>query len=347
MIYNVQALRALAACLVVVVHLAGLLERLGVHGAILDAGAAGVDLFFVISGFVMLHTTTGRRTAPGAFLLNRVIRVVPLYWLLTLALFTVALAVPALLGATRATLADLVRSLTFVPFVKPNGLCQPLLFLGWTLNYEMMFYLLFAATLAIRGDLIRMLCASALLGLIVVAGAVLRPTNAALAFWSDPIVLEFGYGMALALLWTRRRLLPPAGAWCVLAAGLLILIGHGLLLPYVPRWIVCGGAGAAVLLGALSLEEAGAVLRARSVQLLGAASYALYLTHPFVTQAVIKLAGGGGIVGAVVGIGAALLLAIGVGLGVHLAIERPLGRWFRTAAGHRASTVERNEPRIA
>lgn len=81
---------------------------------------------------------------PVEFMTNRVVRVAPLYWALTLGIFALAALVPALVGATQADPGKLVKSLLFIPFDKGNGLIQPLLFQGWTLNLEMVFYGLFA-----------------------------------------------------------------------------------------------------------------------------------------------------------------------------------------------------------
>src|SRR5512138_2340051 len=104
---TVQALRAVAALSVV-----------GMHIPAVEHGAFGVDLFFVVSGFIVCHVAAAD---PGRFLVKRAIRVVPLYWLCTLALFALANAAPGLMGATRADWVELVKSLAFVPFIKGNG----------------------------------------------------------------------------------------------------------------------------------------------------------------------------------------------------------------------------------
>src|SRR3954451_25277970 len=93
-----------------------------------------VNLFFVISGFIMVYTTFSRPTRPAEFLCNRIARIVPLYWLMTLGTYSIAFVAPTLLQATSTNPLELLKSLFFVPFVKSNGLVQPVLFLGWTLN---------------------------------------------------------------------------------------------------------------------------------------------------------------------------------------------------------------------
>ena len=115
---NVQVLRAAAAYLVVLYH-ARLLTPVG-EAVSFDFGNAGVDIFFLISGFIIAHVSRSDDVGrPGAFLLKRVIRVVPLYWVLTLMLFAVAQRAPALAGAGgRPDLAMLAKSLFFM---KPTG----------------------------------------------------------------------------------------------------------------------------------------------------------------------------------------------------------------------------------
>ncbi|UAK24426.1 acyltransferase family protein [Sphingomonas nostoxanthinifaciens] len=348
MIYNIQALRALAAFLVLFVHADSLIAPLGLHASDVRFGHVGVDLFFVISGFVMVHTCLRRPTTPGGFLLNRVIRVVPIYWILTFCIFGVALVAPSLVQATRAAPFDLVRSLLFIPFRKVNGLVQPVLFVGWTLNYEMFFYLLFAAALWLtRGALPRTVAAaSGALLAIVLAGATVRPTDLFAAFYSDGIVLEFGFGMVIALLASREWLPGRVGGALIAALGTMLLLGNPFMVTMEPRWLFAGLPASAVLIGALALERSGLRAKQPLLQLLGAASYALYLTHPFVLRGIAKLAGGhGGPLLAAVLIPVAFLIAHLVAVALHWWLELPLGRRLRALTGHRPSVVTREEAR--
>src|ERR1700751_1248467 len=118
MLNNVQALRALAALLVVAGHLEPLFAAIHPALAAVGLGRAGVDLFFVISGFVMVLTTD--RAEPSALEFAQR-RIVPLYWSVTLAVFALPLAAPELLTAGRPDPAWLLRSLAFTPFDKGDG----------------------------------------------------------------------------------------------------------------------------------------------------------------------------------------------------------------------------------
>src|SRR5580658_5421280 len=139
---SIQALRALAATAVVAYHAL----QWGSGG--FDVGRAGVDVFFVISGFIMWRVTSGRDVTPGAFLWRRVTRVAPLYWLTTLAVLAAALVWPGFLPEVRPGWRHLALSLAFIPHLDPRGLPFPTLPPGWTLDYEALFYLTFAAALA-------------------------------------------------------------------------------------------------------------------------------------------------------------------------------------------------------
>ncbi|WP_374413180.1 acyltransferase family protein, partial [Novosphingobium colocasiae] len=198
MLRNIQALRALAALMVVVVHLETLAAPLGIGAGQLAPFAVGVDLFFVISGFIMVHTTARRRQSPAAFLANRLLRIAPLYWTLTALLFALAVAAPGLLGATRADPVALLKSLAFIPGERADGTMRPVLFVGWSLNLEMAFYCVFALCLTVADLRRRVLLGVAVLVAIAAFGFAARQQLAPeLRFLTQPILLEFAAGMAL------------------------------------------------------------------------------------------------------------------------------------------------------
>src|SRR4051812_30753120 len=114
MILGVQMLRGVAALLVVFAHIAPQIEHL--HGPVpawLDKGHFGVDIFFVISGFIIWTSSQAEHVTPGDFLLRRLIRVVPLYWIATGLVTAVALVAPAVLSSTRFVLPHVVSSFLF------------------------------------------------------------------------------------------------------------------------------------------------------------------------------------------------------------------------------------------
>jgi peptidoglycan/LPS O-acetylase OafA/YrhL len=268
---TVQALRALAALCVV-----------GMHIPAIERGAFGVDLFFVISGFIVCHVSAAD---PGQFLAKRIIRVVPLYWLCTLALFGLALAAPQLMGATRGDASDLIKSLLFIPFMKDNGQIHPLLYLGWTLNYEMLFYALFALSLVLAPRRAHVAAVGLLLALFVL-GRVVSFDSVPLRFWTEPILIEFVFGIGAYRIWRSGALarLHPVAA-VVLAAAALVLMASLKPGDVLRPWL-WGLPALVVFLAALSLEPR---WRVPALWLLiGNASYSLYLTHAYVLQAIQK-----------------------------------------------------------
>jgi exopolysaccharide production protein ExoZ len=168
----------------------------------------GVYVFFVISGFIMVHIcweSFGRRAASADFLRRRIIRIVPLYWLA----MVVALAlhkVSATHGA-HAGWSDLVYSLTFIPYSGENGSWTPILPGGWTLNYEMMFYVVFALRLTLPRKLALPAVGAALCAFIIVGP---RFAKGAVTYPASPIVLWFLLGMGLAAIWHWRHFAEPA-----------------------------------------------------------------------------------------------------------------------------------------
>ncbi len=143
---SIQILRAAAALSVALFH--------ACQWSQMDfaVGAAGVDVFFVISGFVLWTACEARPTTPGAFLLARAERVLPLYWIATLAVAAVALWRPEALSIVYLQGRHLLLSLLLIPHDDPMGGPFPLLPTGWTLTYEAFFYLVMALALAAPRD---------------------------------------------------------------------------------------------------------------------------------------------------------------------------------------------------
>ena len=133
----IQGLRAIAALSVSVVHFNTLwliLQGRGSEPMILYPLASGVDIFFVISGFIMVYSTErlfGQAHAPLVFLAKRLARIVPLYWL------TMSIAI--LVQQTPIDPITLIKSYLFMPFATPDGEMHPIYGIGWTLEFEIFF----------------------------------------------------------------------------------------------------------------------------------------------------------------------------------------------------------------
>ncbi|KQP41862.1 hypothetical protein ASF34_08970 [Methylobacterium sp. Leaf106] len=262
---------------------------------------AGVDIFFVISGFIMVYASEDLFSREGAsreFLARRVARIVPLYWMFT-ALYILFLMV-GLAGTTKdfPGWQNVVASFAFWPaYAVGHAAPMPVLELGWTLNYEMFFYGVFAVFIGLRRNQAG-IAVAALLGGLVLAGAVMQPSAAAPFFWSRPIVLEFALGMGIALLLRHGVVLSGLIRGAFLVGGVAILIAdpidssHQAVDWTTPNdaWRVVGwGLPAALIVAAAVLGRQGQTSRLSKLGVhLGDASYVLYLSHPFVIVGIRK-----------------------------------------------------------
>jgi len=335
----IQVLRACAALSIVVLHAqydAGLMAaRLGWQFRPFQhiPWAAGVDVFFVISGFIIVHASRNLFEAPGAgkvFLARRAARVVPLYWTATTLYLAVALVSPDVLNRMILEPGFVIASYLFVPLARPDGVVQPLYSLGWTLNYEMYFYLLFALVimLPMRRAVIGLtagLAAAAVLGSLV---ALPQP----LAFWANPIILEFAFGMALALVKAEGLVLSRSVRAVLVAGGLMLLLGAAQ--ADLPRFVAFGVPAslfvAAAALGPDRVRPATRLTQAAGA--LGDASYALYLIHPFVIRAgreVLVRSGLASVIGPWGYVALAVVGAVVASLAVFRWYERPVTDWIR------------------
>jgi len=301
-IQSLQALRFLAACLVLFSHieerLLGFAQRQGADVVTLGfSGDLGVRIFFVISGFLMMRIGQdqfGRPGATGRFFRDRVTRVVPLYWVMTL-LQLAFLRWAAMRGDADAQVNggwhQGLMSLLFVPYQNGLGAFRPVLEQGWTLNYEMFFYAVFALCLLLPKRLGLVLAFGGLL-LLIAAGPSVPESLPTLHVWTRPLMLEFVLGMALAQLraWTDRRhseAVSEAHALPRLPGLLLWILGlvfGAHLCMRQPSLAVVAPTLAAVATVTLCVFARDMSVQAgwqRWLVRQGSASYSLYLTHGF------------------------------------------------------------------
>ncbi|MCK1396146.1 acyltransferase [Bradyrhizobium sp. 1] len=342
MIRNLQALRAVAAYMVVIYHFLGQqVSQLYPETRMLSFGAAGVDIFFVISGFIMVVTTMKRESTPSDFLSHRIARIGPVYWVVTLLLFSMTLYGFKPVGIMRMEPDWLAKSLLFIPFDR-DGRVEPIISVGWTLNYEMFFYVLFAASLFVRQALTRTLLLCAVMAALVIVPFFVE-TGLLGTFYTTPIILEFAFGCALGYAFTRApsaKLGSPVPFYAAIALGGLIIIlaqifhqGPEPELTGFTRPFVWGAAGLLIVAGAVFLERMGRVVPYDWLVELGNASYSIYLIHALLLHAASKTAKmlfplgfaslGFNLVIAVIG-------SAVVGLLLYRTVELPANLWLRT-----------------
>lgn len=345
-IFGLQALRFVAAAMVVMTHTLNREVVLYPHPPVPTADwmQAGVDIFFVISGFIMVYIVKPE-TRPGAFWLQRFTRIAPLYWLATAVAFLGGLMLPEWFFG-RQDFWFALRSALFLP-MGPTTDTHPIISPGWTLVYEFGFYTLLALCMVVRRPPFRL--AAATIAIYVAFGV----ANLALggpqgiAFYADYLLmLEFLYGMAAAAIVARL----PLGPWrgLLLAAVGLVLIYYAWYNSYyLLRGAAVGLPALLVVIGILASEPLWQRYRAMTwFARLGDASYSIYIIHFFFVTALNTLFQKSPVLRELFGPYGFIVLGMALGLGsgllAHIYIERPLLTLVRGWLPRR-----RPEPRIA
>lgn len=317
---GVQYLRGIAAMLVVLHHL---------YFESTQLGPFGVKIFFVISGFVMWHTTAAVDISTTVFWRRRLVRIVPLYWIFLFILVVIVLSAPQYLKSTVITPETVVKSVLFIPHYNAGQkLIAPILIPGWSLNYEMFFYFIFGIALFVKSHALRATMIGVLLWSLVLLGVSLNPEDAAAATYTNPDLLLFLDGIILAIIYRTYNI---DGVVCGL---ILIFIGVLSLCIRVSGDVslfenFIGLSPTLIVTGTLALEPT--LRRAPSLLLhtIGNASYSIYLSHLFFLRLSELgwrhfVAFDSGEVLAVTYVAFAFIFAIAGGIAVHYFIERPM-----------------------
>lgn len=339
---SIQALRFLAASLVVYAHSVDSAQRLGATalslapGFLENFGAIGVDIFFVISGFIIAYTAFFRSNMTAReFIRHRIIRVVPFYYLLSVpwAVMRVHFA-----GFHFGTL---IATALFWPAM-PHGMAQPYLDAGWTLCFEMLFYVSIAFALLGRWawlfPVIIFVANLAIRSLTSLAES--SPGGSIIVFLGSPLILEFLAGVGIAYVW-HRGLKKSVVVSALSISGVVVFVVYLLTYGYddvseqqfdagISRVLLFGTPAALLITGALQLEPILAQLPLAALVFLGDASYSIYLVHPlviFVAEKVLKhlhlsVNGDAWIL-------ISLVASISAGGVVHWGVEGPLLRLLR------------------
>lgn len=279
---SIQILRFIAATSVIYAHTA--------NGAF---GNFGVDIFFVISGFVMAYVVANG-TTPARFAINRISRIVPLYWLLTTLLFALILVRPSLVDASTieaATWINYIKSLFFIPYYGATGCnLRPMLCAGWTLNYEMFFYACVCLSLILAKK--HFLPLSCVLLIAIFAMARFSDNKLMYYFYGATIIFDFILGL-LAYVVYRSGLLKTIPGWLLIlcsifAYGIMVYAEIELRHDHFPILAVSSFLLVVSFLGLEKKFNSNAVATAFLAKL-GDASYATYLTHWFVLVVMRKI----------------------------------------------------------
>jgi exopolysaccharide production protein ExoZ len=331
---SIQWLRAIAAIMVAMHHAIYYSDSLshqfgGREFAGFFSLSFGIHIFFVVSGFIMIHTTEnfGDANAWREFLARRLIRVVPLYWLLTTVMVIGIIISPHSLDIATDKFKYILGSYFFIPVLRTDGDLRPILGQGWTLDYEMFFYVAFAFAVLLPRRWAIALLTLGFVGL-AWAGRNLDISTPVMFTWTDGMILEFLVGVYVGLAYEKNVRLP---GWF---ASLSIIVGLGLgVMDYPGPTLIVAGIPAALVVGGFVLgprmkDSFATGLLAR----VGDASYSLYLTHAIVLKLVYQawIAGVGERLPVSVFFILSTAAAILAGLLVYYVVERPMTKYLRS-----------------
>jgi exopolysaccharide production protein ExoZ len=318
-ILNLQVLRGIAAMGVVFYH-TGFLLAGGWHTEF-----SGVAIFFVLSGFIMSYIS---QNGEQDFLPKRLIRIVPLYWI---AIATVLITSyqfrifrpSVLLSDDPPLIIEILRSMLFLPWSK-----FPVLAVGWTLNFEIYFYLVFAAMIAINRRFAPVLTAAFVLAVIQLDRAT-GEQFFLLHYYSDAYIAHFVDGIVIYYVWTLLGRFTPPVAGPLLATVIVLWFAMEFAYPLWPAWLpswLSWGPGM-VTAAALFMESAGVRIAWRPLLLLGDASYSIYLFHTIWFGVMRPYLRDFGLPTASDSIAVMLFSIVSaamIGIAIHLWIEKPI-----------------------
>jgi exopolysaccharide production protein ExoZ len=283
---NIQILRIVAAYAIVYVHLASVFTALHAGPMLVDVLRFGTDLFVVISGFLTAQILVANKKSSGEYLLNRSIRIIPLYVIFTvLAFFTKR----CFTASDDNTIRELLMSLAFIPYGP-----YPILHPTWTLEVIVEFTLIIAACQwlsRIHGIYLALLSVV----MIVFIGELSRPSTPMVIFWTNSILIDFALGICVFRLVSGNfmsNIKGPAGlvaACFIIVVCFIVITIRPLRWPEVPRFLSLGLPAAGMLFAVLMLEFMGVAFRSGFTDLLAKSSYSVYLCHRFVNGPAEKI----------------------------------------------------------
>ncbi|MFC0242363.1 acyltransferase family protein [Rhodopseudomonas telluris] len=338
-IRSVQLLRFVAAAMVLIGHLQDALRRGRIPGlAPFDDPTglpwhAGVDIFFVISGFVMYMMAAdqfGRPGAPAAFMRRRLIRVAPLYWVFTLLAILTVVVLPERVQSTQLSLPHILASLLFVPWRAPSGALVPPLSVGWTLNFEILFYSVFAFGLLFRRAIGLAAIVGILFALMIPRALFPGVVGDQLDAWGFPITVEFLFGILIGRLCLANFRMPGIVRAAIVVGALAALsIGNQAgFNAFQDRWFFWGIPAAAIVAATVLGRDLPDRSWSRILVLCGNASYALYLSHLFTLRAVGVAWSALHLNSVAAYFALAMASSILASIAVYLWFERPMLAWL-------------------
>jgi len=336
----IQTCRGIAALFVLLFHVTELSHEKANQTfmfGLFQSGDSGVNFFFVLSGFIVywVHRfDIGRIDRLKPFVLKRFIRIYPFYWIITLALIPVYFLTSGLGQGYEHDSNVIIKSLLLLPQNHP-----PILTVGWSLSYEILFYLIFCLMILLRPKISSRIVAVWLLGTLLVQVLRFNPgleieSNLFLQFVFSTHNFEFALGCLSAYVVAHNNVQLREG-FIFLAMGSFLFVSYGLsqtAQSTLDRVLACGVPSMLIVVGAASLDLGQSLKLPRIFPFLGDASYSVYLIHYPCLSVIFKIAlmlnlfNG---FGYLISTGLIVMITLAIGCLTYIWIEKPLLSFFR------------------
>lgn len=271
---QIQWLRAIAAILVVITHFTGKAYSVKLLDHEFSSGAIGVDIFFIISGFIMMYVSDLKKQYPIKFILNRFIRILPVHYFFLFILIIIFLIKPDVINSS-VSKTYVWESFLLVPALRNDAeYLNPVI---WTLCYEMMFYLIFCVSLNLKNLTTSAIATTLVISAIVFGGFFYKGDNIYISAATDSISLEFCYGMLLYVFYKKGFL---TFHW-LLPLMLSIILYFVLKQFDFYRFIKLGIPSALIFISFLNMKNS----KITFLNFLGKISYEIYICHIMVISA--------------------------------------------------------------
>lgn len=331
---NLQSLRGIAALLVLLFHATGLSYESYQYvymGNLFKQGYIGVDLFFVLSGFIIAYMHWSQINLKNGvvikYLLKRFFRIYPLYWIMVTPLIIVYFVYPSLGDPSIRMPLNIIKSIALYPQQSSNAVIA----VAWTLSYEIVFYTVFGVLLVVGNRLAIGVLFTWVISIVLISMKVSSFNDYALSCIFSTVNLEFILGCFIGNLVSRHKILEFNLSVGLLCFGLLILfLSYGLSYVNIVKInsVVAYGVPFTIIVYSLVCMEISKVSTSPKIlTVLGDASYSIYLTHytslsflskVFIKLQIVKLFGN------LFAINIIILCAILIGLLTHFLLEKPL-----------------------
>ncbi|MEO1964693.1 acyltransferase [Hyphomonas sp.] len=337
MLHSINTIRTLSCISIAIFHITEFVNASSDTVTLPFTAAPGFHLFLLISGFTLVYITNPN-DQPVPFMMKRAVRILPLYWLMTAVAILMVAFKPWLLPKAELSLEHIVQSFLLLPYYDLRDRLHPILYVGWTLGYIMLFYLMFAISLMAKAKHQIPLTIAMTVGLIVAAQWF--PTPAFREFYGDPILLEFASGCIIGLALRQPAVIAfikrtPMWPFALIgAAGLCVAAwlhydGWAKIATFAPpaALLVFAAAGQDIFRTPLN----NAVFR-----LGGQISYGIYLIHPIILPVLAVMIFehiDNGLLGAALIFATVLPISIGLAYLSFRYFETPSNKWLRRVLG--------------